>query len=62
MLEINNFIGLKRCYLNIEKEEAIERYCKYENITIKEFEENDITIDIVEFDDEFGAYNIYEES
>lgn len=55
------FIGLKRCYLNIEEKEAIERYCNYENISIQEFEEGDIKIDTVEFDDEFGAYSIYED-
>jgi len=55
------YIGLKRCYLNIEQKEAIERYCKSEMLTFQQFEENDISIDIIEFDDEFGAYSIYEE-
>lgn len=53
------YLGLKRCYLNIEQKEAIERYCKSERLTLQQLEEGDISIDIIEFDDEFGAYSIY---
>lgn len=54
-------IGLKRCYLNVEQKEAIRRYCKSQGLTLQQFKEYDISIDIIEFDDEFGAYSIYEE-
>lgn len=54
------YIGLKKCYLNITEEEAIERYCKTENITRQNFEENDISIFIFDFIDEFSAYELWE--
>ena len=55
------FLGVKRCYLNISKEEAKEKYCTSEKITIQEFDNDiDIDIDVVEFDVEFGAYSINE--
>ena len=54
------WIGVKRCYLNITEEQAIERYCKSENITRESFDEDDISVVIIEFDDEFGAYSVYE--
>lgn len=53
------YIGLKRCYLNVDKEEAMNRYCLSENITREYLEVNDISIHETEFDDEFGAYDIY---
>lgn len=52
------WLGLKRCYLNIEKDEAIRRYCESEHINANDFDED--SIDIIEFEDEFGAYSIYE--
>lgn len=54
------YLGIKRCFLNIDKNEAINRYCKSENITLENFEQDDIPIDIIEFIDEFGAYSVYE--
>lgn len=51
---------MKRCYLNITEEQAIERYCISENMTRKKFNEDDISIDIIEFDDEFGAYCVWD--
>ena len=50
-------IGLRRCYVNIEKDKAIERYCKTEKINIEDFNEDVFEI---KFDDEFGAYDLYE--
>jgi len=54
------WLGIKRCYLNITEEQAIERFCKSENVTREKFDEDDISIDIIEFTDEFGAYSVYE--
>ena len=55
------YVGTQRCYLNVDKEEAINRYCKSENITREEFDENTtISIDVVKFEDEFETYAIWE--
>jgi hypothetical protein len=54
------YLGIKRCYLNITEEQAIERYCKSEDITREKFNDDDISIDIIEFDNEFGAYCVWE--
>jgi|OM-RGC.v1.035775834 hypothetical protein len=55
------YIGLQKCYLNISEEEAIKRYCKSENITVEEFDNNsDIDSYIIEFEDEFECYSISE--
>ncbi len=51
------YIGLQKCYLNISEEEAIKRYCKSENITVEEFDNN---LYIIEFEDEFKCYSIWE--
>lgn len=48
-----------RCYLNVDREEAIKRYCISENITFHYFDIN-VSIHEIEFEDEFGAYDIYE--
>lgn len=50
--------GIKRCYLNVPKEEAIRRYCESDGISIDKFDEHD-SIEEFEFIDEFGAYSIY---
>lgn len=57
------WIGIKRCYLNISMNEALKRFAENENISVeeaKELIENNDILDIIEFDDEFGAYSIYE--
>jgi hypothetical protein len=54
------YISNKRCYLNIDDDEAIERYCKSENITFEEFKNDNIPINTVVFDDEFGAYSVHD--
>ena len=54
------YLGIKRCYLNVDEHEAIKRYCNTENITIQQFYDDDISIDTVEFDDEFGAYSVWD--
>ncbi len=54
------YIGLRKCYLNVTEEEAIERYCKTENISRQEFDNEDISIFTINFNDEFSAYEIWE--
>jgi hypothetical protein len=50
------YIGSKSCYLNIEKEEAIKRYCEVNKISIEEFDEKEFNLDVIEFYDVFIVY------
>lgn len=52
------FIGIKRGYLNISLDEAKERYSKVEGFSIEDIDKG--IIDIIEFEDEFGVYDIWE--
>ena len=54
------FIGSKHCYLNVEKEDAIKRYCEVNKIPIEEFNEKEFNLEIIEFDDEFMVYDIWQ--
>lgn len=55
------YTGLMKCYLNITEREAIQRYIKDENISETQMEmDNDIQINHIEFDNEFGAYSVWE--
>lgn len=47
-------IGMKRAYLNVPQEEAIRRYREAHP------DETRITVQLVEFEDEFEAYEIWE--
>mgnify|MGYP001578128023 CR=1 FL=1 len=59
-LIIIGYIGIKRCYLNISDREAIQKYIKEEEISETELELSDnITIEHLDFDDEFCAYDIW---
>lgn len=57
-LYVIGFIGIKKCYMNIPKQEAIERYCKENDLDAATFDEE--SVDEVEFDDEFEAYDVWE--
>jgi len=51
-LVVIGFMGSMQCYLNVAREEAIQRFCKenqYLDVCVAEFE----------FDDQFGAYDVY---
>lgn len=52
------FTGIFNCYLNIDEDEAIRRYKKSENITDEEME--GITVNVIHFDEEFGAYEVWD--
>jgi hypothetical protein len=55
------YMGIKRCYLNISEEEAIERYCKSENLTKEEFnKDTEINTKTIWFNEEFSAYDVWE--
>ena len=55
-LIVIGWIGVKRCYLNISREEAIRRYEAAEGCSGIESTE---LIDEFEFEDEFGAYEVW---
>jgi hypothetical protein len=56
------WLGIKACYLNVPLEEAIQRFIAMEDITREEFDKTyKKLVHVVEFDDEFGAYEIWEE-
>lgn len=48
-----------KCYLNISKEDAIERYIKSEGMTRDEFDEASFRCEEIEFEDEFEVYDIW---
>lgn len=54
------YLGLMKCYLNIEEDDAILRYCESESITLDEFNEDSyLSIETIEFYNEFEAYSIW---
>ena len=53
------YIGSKSCYFNVDKEEAIKRYCEVNKISIDEFDEKSFNLEVIEFDDEFMTYDIW---
>jgi hypothetical protein len=50
-------LGMMKCYLNISNEEAIQRYCKSMDMSIEEFDHNELTV--FYFNEEFDAYSVY---
>jgi hypothetical protein len=58
-LIIIGYIGLKRAYLNISKEEAVKRYISQTGYD--EEYDKDLLDDIreIEFNDEFGVYDAW---
>lgn len=60
-LIVIGYIGIKKCYLNVTWDKAVNRFCKDEGITLEKFYQSDLltNTEIVEFEDEFGAYDIH---
>jgi hypothetical protein len=55
------YLGIRKCYLNLSEEEAIDRYCKSEQISRKEFDEDPgLNMQTITFKDEFECYDIWE--
>jgi hypothetical protein len=52
--------GIMKCYLNLTKEEAIDKYCKSQELTIEEFKNMELSYYEFEFDDSFEAYAVWE--
>lgn len=50
-------LGMMKCYLNILNEDAIQRYCKSMDMSIEEFDYNELKV--FYFDDEFDSYSVY---
>ena len=48
------WLGIQSCYLNVDRAEAIKRFIADGNP-----EPQDSEIDEFEFDDEFGAYDVW---
>lgn len=59
LIEIGR-LGVRECFLNVPREKAIERYCKKEGIDPAEFEENNIDVNEIKFNDNFGAYDVFD--
>lgn len=55
------YIGIRKCYLNISEKEAIERYCKSEDIGPEHIiKDKNKYISTVTFKDEFQCYDVWE--
>ena len=52
-------LGQQTCYLNISLEEAKKRYARTYDMTVEEVTDDDC-IKIINFDDEFEVYDIWE--
>jgi len=50
------FLGVQTCYINVDKDEAIRRYCKENDID----EITDEPVKEFEFEDQFEVYDIWE--
>lgn len=60
-LTIIGFIGIKKAYLNITKEEAIRRFCENNEITEEFFKEyHSSNLEVINFDDEFEVYDAWQ--
>ncbi len=52
-------LGQQTCYMNISMEEAKARYAKVYEMTVEEVTSRE-SIKIINFDDEFEVYDIWE--
>lgn len=57
-LVVIGYLSMMRCYLNVTKKDAIERYLRTHELD--ELLQHDYdNIEIIEFDDEFCAYDVW---
>lgn len=55
------YTGIKKCYLNLTKKEAIERFIRDLEISMEEYKKSfEYTYEEFEFEDEFRAYDVWE--
>lgn len=52
------WMGDKKAYLNITREEAIKRYCESEDEPVEDVREGGV-VDELKFDDEFSVYDAW---
>lgn len=52
--------GSKNCYLNMTKEEAIEKYCEADMLDKDLFFESEVPVEVISFDSVFEAYEVWE--
>lgn len=50
-------LGIMKCYLNLSNEDAIQRYCKSMDMSIEDFDHNELSV--FYFSEEFDAYSVY---
>jgi hypothetical protein len=58
-LIVIGYTGISICYLDVDIEEAIRRYCIHDMITRAEFDNTSVPIESFGFDDEFGTYDAW---
>jgi len=59
-LVVIGWLGMRQCYLNIPREEAIRRYCAARDDDPANIENNpEGLVDEFEFTDTFSAYDAY---
>jgi len=59
-LIVIGWLGCKKCYLNISREEAIERYKRDDGTGEEEWVAIEEDIEEFQFEDEFSAYDVSE--
>jgi hypothetical protein len=57
-LIVIGWMGVKTAYLNVPREEAINRYMQSENVTSEDIEDFDFVQEF-DFEDEFGVYDAW---
>lgn len=60
MLIVIGWRGSKSCYLNMTKEEAIQRYCEADSLDKDLFFESETPVQVISFDSVFDAYEVWE--
>ena len=57
-LHIIGMVSMKRAYLDIDREEAIRRFCEAEGVG--DVDANEIDVQTIHFDDELMVYDAWE--
>jgi hypothetical protein len=58
-LVVIGWMGIRICYLNIPLQEAIDRFLITEGMSLEDFNKTEVRYEVIEFDDEFGAYEVW---
>lgn len=57
-LIVIGWLGIKKCYVNVSREDAIKRFCESEDYTPEDIIKNKLINEYI-FDDEFQAYDAW---